>query len=374
MNSKWRKLANLLVTYSTKIRPGEIALIHCVDDANEEFIGELIEEIFQAGGEPIIWRDHQAWLKRIIEGDSDRALKIAMRNRLAEIKKVQVVFHLFSERNVCEFSDLPADKIRRYRRLQRSINDWRCNRTKRVLTCLPVKAAAQLAGMSSARFQEFYFDVCLGVDYQRMSPAMDLLLDRMRTADLVRIANPNANTDLSFSIKGMSAVKCAGEENLPDGEVFTAPIRDSVNGSIVFNTLVSYGGKFFDGISLFFENGKIIDADCRYGDCHDLQAILDTDEGARYVGEFAFGLNPKITKPIGEILYDEKIAGSVHWAIGSCYDQAPNGNQSAIHWDLILRQTADCGGGQVFLDGELVRQDGLFLGELAALNPDNLQV
>lgn len=373
MSSKWQKLADFLVNYSTRIQSGEIAMIHCIDGVNEEFVNELIESIFKAGGEPIIWQDTSVYWERIIRGPSNRALEIMLSDRLEQIKKAQVVFHLYCEHNVCEFADLPAERHDFYLKLEQPICDWRCNKTKRVLTCLPGKAGAQLAGMSFARFEKFYFDTCLGVDYPKMARAMDILISRMEIADQVRIFGPG--TDFAFSIKGIPAIKCAGTENLPDGEVFTAPIRDSANGEISFNTPTNYNGRLFGPISLSYERGRLIDVNCADPQQSDkAREILHTDEGAQYIGEFAFGLNPYIIDPVQEILFDEKIAGSVHVTPGSCYEEASNGNQSAIHWDMILRQTAKCGGGEVYFDGELIRQDGLFLGELAALNPENLEV
>lgn len=373
MDGKWQRLAQILVNYSTQVQPGEIALIHCIDDVNPELVDSLLEEIFKAGGQALIWLDNKYYLKQLINNNNAQALTIFMNDRLAEIKKCQVVFHLFCENNACEFSDINADRKRFYLKLNQPISDWRCNKTKRVVTCLPSKAAAQLAKMSTAEFEKFYFDVCLGVNYSAMSEAMDVLVQRMQATDSVTINGPNTN--LSFSIKGIPAIKCAGKENFPDGEVFTAPVRESVFGAINFNTPTSYGGNQFDGIRLTFADGKIIDADCQVGSKQKLNEVFDTDENSRYVGEFALGINPRVTRAVGEILFDEKIAGSFHFTPGSCYPEASNGNDDcAIHWDMVLRQTPDCGGGSIYFDGELIRQDGLFVGDLVALNPKNLVV
>lgn len=373
MDGKWQRLAKILVNYSTRVQPGEIALVHCIDEVPEELVDSLLAEIFAAGGQALIWLDNKSYLKQLINNANERALTVFMEDRLAEIKKVQVVFHLFCESNVCEFSNIDAERKKFYLKLNRPISDWRCNKTKRVLTCLPSKAAAQLANMSTAEFEKFYFDVCLGVDYPAMAEAMDILVQKMQATDTVKIIGPN--TDLSFSIKGIPAIKCPGKENFPDGEVFTAPVRDSVNGWIGFNTPTSYGGNQYDGIELRFANGQIIDCKCQVGSIKKLNEVFDTDENSRYVGEFALGINPRVTRAVGEILFDEKIAGSLHFTPGSCYPEASNGNDDcAIHWDMVLRQTADCGGGSIYFDGELIRQDGLFLGDLAVLNPENLKV
>lgn len=374
MNDKWLRLAEFLVTYSTRIQPGEISLIHCVGDVRKEFVSYLIEEILKAGGQPLIWQDNPAWLRQLINTDNHRGLNLQMNNRLREIKKVQAVFHLFSEGNVYELFGLPVKRLDYYLKLARPIVEWRCNKTKRILTSLPSEASAQLAGMSTAQFDKFYFDVCLGVDYLQMDKAMDLLVKKMQATDKVTIVGPG--TDISFSIKGIPAIKCAGRENLPDGEVFTAPVKESINGCISFNTPTNYNGQRFDPLSLSYQSGRLVGITASNQQQQKAaEEILHTDNGAQYVGEFAFGLNPQIVRPVGEILFDEKIAGSIHFTPGSCYAEASNGNDnSAIHWDMILRQTADCGGGEVYFDGELIRKDGLFLGELAALNPENLKV
>ncbi len=191
-----------------------------------------------------------------------------------------------------------------------------------------------------------------------MDKAQDVLADLMRQTDRVHIKGPG--TDLKFSIKGIPPIKCAGRRNIPDGEVFTAPVRDSINGEITYNSPKIYESTLYNRVHLVFKNGKIIKADCA-GDNAKLNKIFDTDPGARYVGEFSFGLNPNINAPMKDILFDEKIFGSIHLTPGQCYDEAPNGNKSAIHWDLVLIQTKEFGGGEIYLDGELIRKDGVFV-------------
>ena len=223
--------------------------------------------------------------------------------------------------------------------------------------------------MSSRAFEDFYYDVC-NLDYAKMSAAMDALVARLARTDSVHIIGPG--TDLRFSIKGIPAVKCAGECNIPDGEVYTAPVRESVNGIITYNTPSLYQGTVFEHVSFTFERGKIVQATAN--ETEKLNAILDADEGARYIGELGIGVNPYITKPMKDILFDEKISGSIHFTPGSCYEDAPNGNDSTIHWDLVLIQTPEYGGGEIYFDDELIRKDGLFVPEdLQCLNPDALK-
>jgi aminopeptidase len=224
--------------------------------------------------------------------------------------------------------------------------------------------------MSTEAFEDYFFSVC-AIDYARMEAAMEPLAALMRETDEVRIKG--VDTDLSFSIRNMRQYKSAGRRNIPDGELFTAPVRDSVRGRIRYNVPSVYYGTKFEDVQLEFTGGKITRAVCAAGNTQRLNELLDQDEGARYIGEFAFGCHPHITRPTGDILFDEKIGGSVHLAAGNAYRDCDNGNRSAIHWDLILKQTPDAGGGEVYFDNVLIRRDGRFvLPELAPLNPENL--
>jgi aminopeptidase len=203
-----------------------------------------------------------------------------------------------------------------------------------------------------------------------MSTAMDALVTRLeKTRDIHIIGK---GTDLRFSIGEIPVIKCAGANNIPDGEVFTAPVRDSVNGVISYNCPAVYQGFTYDNIVLRFENGKIVEATAN--DTEKINQVFDTDEGARYVGEFAIGVNPYILKPMKDTLFDEKIMGSFHFTPGRAYEDAFNGNTSSIHWDLVCIQTSEYGGGEMYFDGELVRKDGRFVvQDLEVLNPENLK-
>jgi aminopeptidase len=248
--------------------------------------------------------------------------------------------------------------------------DVRVPKTRWVVLRWPNASMAQLAQMSTEAFEGFYFDVCT-MDYARMGEAMQKLKARMERTDKVQLKGPG-DTDLTFSIKGMPAIPCAGKLNIPDGEVFTAPVRDSLNGVIQYNTPTMYRGETHENIRLVFQEGKVVEATS--SNTKKLNEVLDADEGARYTGEFAIGVNPYITKAMKDILFDEKIAGSVHLTPGDSYDEAPNGNKSEIHWDMVMIQTPEYGGGEIHFDGELVRKDGLFVPEdLKGLNPDRLK-
>ena len=273
--------------------------------------------------------------------------------------------------NVAELSDVPADKLNLYDKLYSTPvhHGIRVPKTRWVVLRYPNAAMAQLANQSVEAFEDFYFQVC-NLDYSRMAKAMQALVAYMDRTDRVRIVGPG--TDLKFSIKDIPAIPCAGNMNIPDGEVYTAPVRDSVNGVISYNTPSLQQGFTFEQVRLEFQNGKIVRAEAN--DTDRINQIFDIDEGARYVGEFAIGVNPYIIKPMKDILFDEKIAGSIHFTPGNCYDEAPNGNHSSLHWDLVLIQRPEYGGGEIYFDDVLIRKDGRFVvPELMCLNPENLK-
>ena len=267
---------------------------------------------------------------------------------------------------------MPADKQKLYESTvwKRVHHEVRIKKTRWCVLRWPSASMAQMAEMSTEAFEDFFFDVCT-LDYAKMSRAMQPLKAMMERTDRVRLKGPG-DTDLTFSIKGIPAVCCDGKVNIPDGEVFTAPVRDSVNGVIRFNCPTLYRGVTHNDVRLVFKNGKIVEATSTA--TAKLNEVFDTDEGARYVGEFAIGFNPYCTQPMKDILFDEKIAGSIHFTPGACYDEASNGNKSDIHWDLVMRQTPEVGGGEVWFDGVMMRKDGRFVvGELEGLNPENLK-
>ncbi|HEX4415179.1 MAG TPA: aminopeptidase, partial [Lacipirellulaceae bacterium] len=241
---------------------------------------------------------------------------------------------------------------------------YRVGKTKWVVLRYPTESFAQAANMSTPAFEDFYFDVCTA-DYAAMAKAQEPLVARMQKTDRVRIISPG--TELEFSIKGIPIIPCAGDRNIPDGEVFTAPVRDSINGRIRFNTKSRYQGTVYENVEFEFKSGKIIDA--KANETEKINAILDSDEGARYCGEWAIGVNNRVRHPMLDTLFDEKIGGSFHLTPGQAYEIADNGNHSRIHWDLVLIQRPDYGGGEMWFDGELVRKDGRFIpADLQGLN------
>jgi aminopeptidase len=246
--------------------------------------------------------------------------------------------------------------------------DWRVKRTKWCVLRWPSSSMAQLASMSTEAFEKFYFDVCT-LDYSRMVPGMKALKTLMDRTDKVEIRGPG--TDLRFSIKGIPAIPCGGKHNIPDGEVFTAPVKNSVQGHITYNAPSIYQGTAFDNVRLEFKDGKIVNASAN--NTEKLNQILNSDAGARYIGEFAIAFNPHILSPMRDILFDEKIRGSFHFTPGQCYEQTENGNRSQVHWDLVNIQRKEYGGGTIHFDGKLIRENGVFVPKsLHPLNPEYL--
>jgi aminopeptidase len=292
--------------------------------------------------------------------------------RREEMSRVQCYVGVRGSHNISELSDVPSDRMSLYEKhVWKPVHsELRVKKTRWVVLRWPNPSMAQAAGMSTEAFEDFYFDVCAGVDYARMAAAQQPLLELMDRTGQVHVTGPG--TDLTFTKQGIATVPCAGRSNVPDGEMFTCPVRDSVNGHVQFNCETLYRGVVFSNIRLAFENGKIVEATAG-GDTGRLNEILDADEGARYIGEWSLAFNPQILKPMKDILFDEKIAGSFHLTPGQAYEEADNGNRSQIHWDMVCIQRPEYGGGEIAFDGVVVRRDGLFvLPELAGLNPDAL--
>jgi len=365
-----KKLADIIINYSCSLQKGEKILIESIGQ-QDELVNELVKEAYKAGGFPYVKLIHPSVERNLLMNCTKEQL--ALRTKLDKelMSNMQAYVGIRGGDNSFENADVANDKMRLYQSdyWHTVHGEIRVKHTKWVVLRYPSPSMAQLATKSTEQFEDYYFDVC-NLDYSKMNKAMEPLKILMEKTDKVRLVAKD--TDITFSIKGINAVKCSGEKNLPDGEIYTAPVRDSVNGRITFNTPSLNEGFTFENVSLLFKDGKIIDATCN--DTERINKIFDTDEGARYVGEFSFGVNPFITTPMKDILFDEKIAGSIHFTPGASYDDAFNGNRSAVHWDFVLIQTPEYGGGEIYFDDVLIRKDGRFvLKELELLNPENLK-
>lgn len=364
---RYTQLATLLVTHSTQVQPGDKVLIESFDIPTD-FTVALIRAVSEAGGLPVVATYHQAVQRALIQSATEEQMRTIGAVERARMEAVQCYIGMRGSLNISETSDIPKDRMALYEKhLWHYVHsEVRVPKTRWVVLRWPNASMAQAANMSTEAFEDFYFQVCAGVDYAQMAEAMKPLHALMDRTDRVHITGPG--TDLSFSKKGIATVPCSGERNIPDGEIFTCPIRDSVNGVIQFNCETLYRGTVFNQVRLVFKEGKIVEATAG-GDTAKLNEILDADEGARYIGEWSLAFNPYIMKPMKDILFDEKIAGSFHLTPGQAYEEADNGNRSQIHWDMVCIQRPEYGGGEIYFDDTLVRKDGRFvLPELEALN------
>lgn len=369
MDPRIKKLATSLVNYSCSVKQGEKVLIDYEGDITRPLVRQLIKEVYLAGGFPFVTSRDSSVNREIMMECKEEQIKFLCQYKLAEMKGMDAYIAIRGSENAAELSDIPGAQTNLYMREMRPLLDYRVNHTKWVVLRYPNPSMAQLANTSQEAFEDFYFDVCT-IDYEKMGKAMDPLVELMNRTNMVHIVGPA--TDLSFSIQDIPAIKCCGERNIPDGEVYTAPVKNSVNGIISYNTPSEELGFTFENIVFEFKDGKIIKATSNNNE--KINELLDTDEGARYVGEFAMGVNPFILEPMKDTLFDEKIAGSFHFTPGASYEDAFNGNKSAVHWDLVNIQRPEYGGGEIWFDDVLIRKDGLFIPkELLLLNPENLK-
>lgn len=363
-------LAKNLVNYSVKLQKGEKVLIEgsplCL-----ELILEIIKEVYKVGGYPFVNYGESTLSKALLKSSSEEHIKLMQKYMKPVMQDMDAYIGISATNNIYESNDVNMDIKNLYSKFYSKPihSDIRVPKTKWVILKYPTMGFSQQAKMSFDEYSDFFFKVC-NLDYSKMNKAMEKLKNLMESTDKVRIVAKD--TDISFSIKGIPSIKCAGEMNIPDGEVYTAPVKDSVNGYIHYNAPSMYNGIRFDNIKLYFKNGQIYKCECDKNQ-KELESIFNIDKGARYVGEFSFGLNPYIKEPMLDILFDEKITGSIHFTPGASYDDAFNGNKSAVHWDLVLIQRKEYGGGEIYFDDKLIRKDGLFVTEeLKCLNPKNL--
>lgn len=361
------RLAEILIDHSCQLKAGENVLIEAFDLPETNLVCRLIELAHERGAHPFVtWKSNEI-LRTLYSNGTEVNLAQAGQFEAAQMEKMQAYVGIRGAANSAQFSDVPQEKMQLYQKLWWDVvhSRIRVPKTKWVVLRYPTHSMAQSANMSTAAFEDFYFDVCTA-DYAQMAVDLKPLVKRMEAADRVRIVSPG--TDLEFSIAGMPVRPCFGQRNIPDGECFTAPVRDSVNGTIRYNTPSLYQGTIFDGIEFELKDGKIVRATCT-NEPEKLNRILDSDEGARYIGEWSIGCNNRIRKPMLDTLFDEKIGGSLHFTPGNAYEECDNGNRSCVHWDLVLIQTPEYGGGEIYFDGELIRKNGRFVtDDLQGLN------
>ncbi len=369
MDQRNKILAKNLVNVSVKVKPGEKVMVVGRGSATYGLVSQIIKEVAAAGGVPFSQLVNYTVLRAMQMSATEKQLEILADSELELMKQMDCYIAVTGVENAYELSDVPTEKSLLYNKIMHKVSAERVKNTRWVVLRYPNYAMAQSAKMSKEAFEDFFYNVCC-LDYAKMDRAMDPLKALMEKTDRVRLTG--VGTDISFSIKNVPVFKCAGDANIPDGEVYTAPVKYSVNGVITYNTPSVNDGYTYDNIRFVFKEGKIVEATCN--NTEKLNKILDTDEGARYIGEFAIGVNPYITFPIMDTLFDEKIAGSIHFTPGSYCGDSNNGNMSAVHWDLVFIQTEQYGGGEIYFDDVLIRKNGRFvLKELEGLNPENLK-
>ena len=365
---RYKKLAKLLVEYSTRLGKGDRVLLEMID-VPDDFCIELMRAVRGVGATPIIEVRHTRINREMLRDTNEQHAGLVRDLELFRLRKMQAYIAIRGSDNASENADVASDRMALYSRATRPVLNYRVSKTRWCVLRWPTPSMAQAAGMSTEAFEDLYFDVCT-MDYQKMARAMSPLERRMKKADRVHLKGPR--TDLTFSIKGIGSKMCKGDRNIPDGEVFSCPVKNSINGQIQFNTPTLYSGTKFENVCLEFKAGKVVNATAN--NTKRLNEILDTDPGARYTGEFSLGFNPFILNPMCDILFDEKIAGSLHLTPGQAYEECDNGNRSAVHWDMVLIQRPEWGGGEVWFHDNLIRKDGMFVPtDLKPLNPENLK-
>jgi len=364
------KLAALILGHSVKLKRGENLLIELTDQG-EDLAAELIRQAYALGANPYLSIINKRLQREWIAGANPEQIRRQAGYDIPRMRDMDACVSIRGTLNSAEWSGIPAEKMDCYQsEYHKPISiDLRLSSTKWCVLNWPGPILAKNSGMNTDDFEDFFFSVCCA-DYPAFGAKMKILADRMEQADKVHILAQG--TDLTFSIKGQPAVVSDGINNIPDGEISCGPIRDSANGYITYNVPAEYMGCNHQTVRFELKDGKIILATSN--NSARTNAVLDTDEGARYIGEFAIGLNPFITRPVCDTLFDEKATGSIHFTPGNAYANSFNGNRSAVHWDLVQMHTPEFGGGEIWFDDELIRKDGLFVPDyLQLLNPENLK-
>ncbi len=361
---KDKALARKILNFSCELKEDQNVMLQLIGLNGIGLMRALVETAREMNAHPFIQINDTDIQRLLVEkGDRDFWKKQAQADQLPLMKQMDAFVGIRASQNIYEQSEAGKEANDAYSEefLKPVHFKERVNNTNWVVLRYPSPAFAMNAKMPTEKFKEFYYKACL-LDYSQLAEAMKPLEERLRNTDMIRLKGEG--TDIEFSVKDQNWIPCFGKRNIPDGELFSSPILSSVDGHITYAASV-YQGKPFDFVKLEVRDGVVIDFDSSNNE--QLEEILDTDAGARQFGEFSFGLNPIIEKPMYDILFDEKIYGSNHLTLGNDYEIAPNGNESNIHWDLV------CIGADVYLDGEKIREGRKFItDDLQGLNPENL--
>lgn len=361
------KLAEMLVNYSVAVKPGDKVLIQGSSTANP-LIKAVYTHTLMAGGNPWVVSSFPEQAEIFYRCASDQQLEYVPEPiRLAyETFDCRIVF--IADENTKALTNIDPSRMALRQRATAELNRLYLERAARkelrwALSLFPTPAHAQDAEMSLSEYEDFVYNACMPdpddpVGYwRRVSQRQERIIEWLKGKKEVHVTGPE--TDLRLRIDGRTFINCDCHENVPDGEIFTGPVEDSVEGQVYFSYPTLFGGRLVEGVRLWFEKGKVVKATAEKNEDF-LLKTLDTDEGSRYVGEFAIGTNEGIQRFTGEILFDEKIGGSFHMALGEGYPESGSKNQSGLHWDMIcdLRN-----GGEIRVDGELLHKNGRFVVE-----------
>lgn len=368
------KLAHQFMVNAVGVKAGQKIWIEHSGPGGFGVAKACAQKVEALGAEPYVVDRGSDYINAFIPGKTDDELIAQGAVELTEMKSMQGYIRVCDDHDMAK-ARVPQEDMARYQKLiRRPLSKYRVENTNFLVTSAPTEEFAKACGMELPEFEAFYVGANLA-DYSKMASAAQPLTTLMGEKHTVRIIGKD--TDLTFeTIGGGYSMPCTGKLNIPDGEVFTAPVLDSVSGKILYGPS-NFQGQRFESIYLEFADGVVVKAIANDGDAERtaaLNKILDADEGARRIGEFAIAFNPQILRPVGDILFDEKINGSLHFALGQCYENyAPNGNKSSIHWDMVHIQRPEYGGGEIWFDNVLIRKDGRFVKpELDGLNPENL--
>lgn len=327
------RIANILVNHSIKAKVGELIEVH-VADLGISLAIPVYNRLLGLGAYPVVVITDSRFGKSFFDYANTKQLTHIPKYSLIREKEFDGSIGIYGERNPDILKDCDVEKMMVRGKATKVISDISHSK-KWVITNYPTTGLAKKAGMTLAEYTKFYYDV-INIDYERLSVInnkIKMIGDKSSTVKIL-----DGETSLVFSIKGRKGISCDGSYNIPDGEVFYTPIKESVNGHIVFTTPTIKYGKKFDRIDLAFRQGRVYASKAYYrgkDKTKDLKIILDTDKGSRYLGEFGIGTNPNIKRFTTDILFDEKVRGTIHLALGQSYKEATEDNRSAIHWDLI---------------------------------------
>jgi aminopeptidase len=358
-------LASILVRYSTKVSKGDVCMIQSTTSA-EPIVQAVYEEVLRAGGLPIMQLTTDGAAASFYGLASDEQLEWIPPTATWAAENADVRIAIMADVNTRELSRADPKRQSRAQQARKPLMETSMKRAaageyRWALTLFPTHAYASEAGMSLAEYEDFYYEACLATDsepvtaWQRQSDEVTRLTDWIQGKEEVRIRAPG--TDIKLGVAERTWIPCVGEHNMPDGEFFTAPVEDSVEGEVAFSFPATYGGREVSGVRFRFDGGKVVDASAELGE-EFLHEMLDSDDGARRLGELGIGTNYGISTGTKEILLDEKIGGTVHMAIGMSYPESGGSNESAVHWDMVcdLRR-----GGSITVDGTELQRDGRFV-------------